>query len=418
MIKVDCRCTTSGGEEISPWPPAGPAGPGIPFPLPAELAGREQVTDSSSQARTAQRFYRPELDAIRFLAFSLVFIHHLLGVETPLSKAVLETSALGMCLFFFLSSYLITELLQREKQSSGRVHLQAFYVRRALRIWPLYFAFIALGVVIGKIQPSMALSNGFVMSFLFMAGNWYIGQFGMPNSPVSILWSISLEEQFYLAWPVLQRFLTRKRMCVVCLILLPLGSYVVWTLTGSRANPGTKIWTNTLVQSQFFAMGALLSLLMNSRLPRFAIAYRILAVLAGLGLWTLATLGLGLNRAGTSAFNMVAGYMLVAAGCTLIVFGSLGMPPKYLPKPIVYLGKISYGLYVFHVLCQFIAVRTFNGLESHNAFLRSHHMAMRFGKDIFALGLTIAIAMASYHLFEARFLRFKERFTFVRSRGV
>lgn len=115
--------------------PAGPAGPGIPFPLPAELAGREQVTDSSSQARTAQRFYRPELDAIRFLAFSLVFIHHLLGVETPLSKAVLETSALGMCLFFFLSSYLITELLQREKQSSGRVHLQAFYVRRALRIW-------------------------------------------------------------------------------------------------------------------------------------------------------------------------------------------------------------------------------------------------------------------------------------------
>lgn len=77
-------------------------------PSATELPDRERIAKSSGQAQTAQRFYRPELDAIRFLAFSLVFIHHLLGVESPLSKAVREISALGMCLFFFLSSYLIT----------------------------------------------------------------------------------------------------------------------------------------------------------------------------------------------------------------------------------------------------------------------------------------------------------------------
>ncbi len=310
------------------------------------------------------------------------------------------------------------ELLRREKQVTGGVHFPAFYIRRILRIWPLYFAFIGLGVVIGWFQPSMSLSTGFVLSFLLLTGNWYIGNFGMPNSPVSILWSISLEEQFYLLWPVLQHFLTRKWMCAVCIMLLPVGSYAVWILHASGADPGVKIWTNTFVHGQFFAMGALLSLFMNSRLPKLGLAFRILTILAGAGLWILSVVGLKLQQAAASGFDMVAGYMLVAVGCVLIVGGTLGMPQKYLPRPIVYLGKISYGLYVFHVLCQFIAVQVFHWLASQNELLKPDSLAMRISKDTFALGLTIAMAVASYRLFESPFLRLKERFTFVHSRRV
>ncbi len=394
-----------------------PKGSGDSITVQTELSSREELF-RSSRADTMRRFYRPELDIIRFLAFFLVFLHHLLGFQGRLSQIVGQIGALGMCLFFFLSSYLITELLQREKQVTGRVHFQAFYIRRMLRIWPLYFAFIGLGVVIGRVQPSMALSSGFVLSFLLLAGNWYIGHVGMPNSPVSILWSISLEEQFYLLWPVLQHFLTRKWMCAVSLMLLPVGSYAVWMLHTSGADPGVKIWTNTFVHGQFFAMGALLSLFMNSRLPTLGLASRIVTILAGAALWIFSVVGLQLQQAGASGFDMVAGYMLVAVGCVLIVGGALGTSQKYLPGPIVYLGKISYGLYVFHLLCQFIAVQVFHWLASQNEIFKHDNLGMRIGKDTFALGLTIAMAVASYRLFESPFLRLKERFTFVHSRRV
>jgi peptidoglycan/LPS O-acetylase OafA/YrhL len=326
--------------------------------------------------------------------------------------------ALGMCLFFFLSSYLITELLQREKKTTGRVHLRAFYIRRALRIWPLYFGFIGLGIVIGRIQPSVAVPSGLIASFLLLAGNWYIGQFGMPSFPIGVLWSVSLEEQFYVVWPFLESVLDRKRMCVACLVLLPISSFTVWKLAASGADPGTKIWTNTLVQSQFFAMGALLSLWRNGRLPRLRMALRMLMIAGGLGLWIITVAGLGFQQTGTPAPIFAAGYLLVAFGCVLIVLGALGTPQKYLPKPIVYLGKTSYGLYVFHQLCLSMAVAAFAWLEGQNLFLRSHHALARPAKDLFALGLTIALASASYQFFEARFLRLKERFTFVPSRRI
>jgi peptidoglycan/LPS O-acetylase OafA/YrhL len=389
--------------------------PSVASPETANLiAGTASSTPDERVARDVPRFHRPELDAIRFCAFALVFVHHVLGFENRLSRYLGQIGAFGMCLFFFLSSYLITELLQREKKATGRIHLKDFYFRRILRIWPLYFAFIALGVVIGKLHPSMALSNGLIASFLLMIGNWYVGKFFLPHSPVGILWSISLEEQFYLVWPFLQRSLSQKRMAVACLVLLPISSYYVWKLAGA----GADVWVNTLAQSQFFAMGGLLALAMNSGVPQLGIVSRMLTILAGFGLWIFAVVGVGFQQVGTPSLHEVVGYILVACGCLLIVYGALGTPPTYLPKPIVYLGKISYGLYVFHGLCLSLAVAAFAWLGARSDFLRSNNWSVRAAKDLFALALTIAMAMLSYRYFEAPFLRWKERFTFIRSRGV
>jgi peptidoglycan/LPS O-acetylase OafA/YrhL len=93
-----------------------------------------------------QRFYRPELDALRFFAFLIVFLFH--GMNTFLDHPFRNVEVFhwpwigqwGVPLFFFLSAFLITELLLRERESFGKVHLGAFYTRRILRIWPLYFA--------------------------------------------------------------------------------------------------------------------------------------------------------------------------------------------------------------------------------------------------------------------------------------
>ena len=107
------------------------------------------------------RFYHPELDALRFVAFLAVFIHHALPrdaslyIANGLSPAVTqwlltakEAGAFGLDLFFALSAYLITELLLREHAQRGSFSIPAFYVRRALRIWPLYFTFLALTVLV------------------------------------------------------------------------------------------------------------------------------------------------------------------------------------------------------------------------------------------------------------------------------
>src|SRR5580704_18886297 len=98
----------------------------------------KRLTRNSLTATNAS-FYRPELDVLRFVAFLLVFFYHSVTVANGIFDSFRIAGALGVCLFFLLSSYLITELLEREKSQSGDIHLRAFYIRRGLRIWPLYF---------------------------------------------------------------------------------------------------------------------------------------------------------------------------------------------------------------------------------------------------------------------------------------
>ena len=90
--------------------------------------------------RSAGRFYRPELDVLRFIAFGMVFLSHAVG-----QYRLADVGILGVPVFFMLSAFLITELLLQEKQKTGTVHVSSFYIRRILRIWPLYFAALALG---------------------------------------------------------------------------------------------------------------------------------------------------------------------------------------------------------------------------------------------------------------------------------
>ena len=111
--------------------------------------------------RQSQSFYHPELDVLRFFAFFAVFLHHALPREATLYLNAGLTStatewlltakkagAFGVDLFFVLSAFLITELLRREYVSRGKFNLSSFYIRRALRIWPLYFTFLAITVFI------------------------------------------------------------------------------------------------------------------------------------------------------------------------------------------------------------------------------------------------------------------------------
>ena len=118
----------------------------------------EAVTEPRPAAEATKRsgssFYRPELDVLRFLAFLGVFVFHgtlvadlsFFGSWEPWAAAVCKSGAFGVDLFFALSAYLITALLLREKESQGALDLKAFYLRRILRIWPLYFTFLTFAL--------------------------------------------------------------------------------------------------------------------------------------------------------------------------------------------------------------------------------------------------------------------------------
>ncbi|MGH7932033.1 MAG: acyltransferase family protein [Candidatus Binataceae bacterium] len=140
--------------------------------MPAELTRRLREPELRPGA---SRFYVPELDSLRFFAFLSVFVCHLFAVlGSPLFLSNIGT--FGVDLFFTLSAYLITELLMREKEQFGKLNVGSFYLRRALRIWPLYLGFVAAVFAVLRIRPIVRVSNAY---FIFLA--IFLGNFGAAS---------------------------------------------------------------------------------------------------------------------------------------------------------------------------------------------------------------------------------------------
>ena len=370
------------------------------------------VGPSSRQA--ADSFYRPELDVLRFWCFLLVFLHHgLPRVRDTVASAFVDMGAFGMPVFFLLSSFLITELLLREINSTGTVQIPSFYVRRVLRIWPLYFTFFAFCFVMGRAHLMMQpLSIRATLFFSLLAGNWYLVLYGPIASAMVVLWSISVEEQFYLFWPWLMRLGGARAVRWTAWIVSPLAYVALWFLAHRGADADTGLWTNTFVQMQFFALGGFLALYLQKHKPIFSIAARSAFVVCMLASWFVAAYWCRVKRNDLriTAEHACIGYALMAVGtlCTFLMFYDLHIGRGRLAQAAIYLGKISFGLYVFH----YFALLTAAG-AMHHLLPRQNTIA---GANLLGLVLTIVFASLSYHLLEKPLLRYKKRFTFVHSR--
>ncbi len=300
---------------------------------------------ADSQFTSRQR-HVPELDGLRALAVLGVMAWHWLGHW----MGTFQTGRMGVRLFFVLSGFLITGILlharnacQAKKISRGRA-LRQFYARRVLRIFPLYYLVLLIIILVNL--PLARATMGW--NFLY-ASNLYSARLGVWPESMSHLWSLSVEEQFYLFWPFLVMWLPRRGLAPTFITITavgPLARALIWHFTRND------IATEVLMPCCFDALGigALLAwcLQPGTASPSLIAWYKRLCLLIGvpsllIGLfWTGGGVMLVLQSLGIA---LTGGWMIAA----LVTQKREGGWTRFLSlPPLTYLGTISYGLYLIH----------------------------------------------------------------------
>jgi len=351
----------------------------------------------------------PALDSIRFVAFVAIYgVHSLFGV---VSARWLYPPAFGIDLFFVLSSFLITSLLVEERRTTGTLQVGRYYMRRLLRIWPLYFGYLVTAFALTQWSGGAAIGfepidDGYWVSHGLFVGNWYSAFAGYPESNIAHLWSVGVEEQFYIAWPLLL-LLVRRRILLLSAILIGVSvtARVVVAAIGLE-HPAT--WVMTITRLDPIAAGAALAVV--SRRWAMAIkpwlAWTLFA--GGFAVWQLGMI-FPVDHGGYGAALLSYGAGTAAAVLILIaVLAPTGSLTRLMSNRLmVRLGRISYGLYVFHLMALSITI-----------WLLSPRIVDPTRSWLFPLigfPITWALAELSYRFLEEPFLRLKDRFTVVRT---
>jgi len=353
--------------------------------------------------------WRHELDLLRLIAVTGVLVYHcvpdqpgyFLRLGLPQAWAgwaanAIQAGKYGVDVFFCLSAYLITDLLMRERRVRGSVDYGAFIVRRTLRIWPLYFFYLAvLAVALPWLLPGASTGTMPWRGFLTFTLNWDIVRHGFPGSPGDHLWSVSIEEQFYLAWPLLLAAIGwhRRAMLLLGASLLAVACLArAYLIAGGAVHPA--IWCNTLARLDPIALGAMAAVMLQARVP-------VLATWARLGLVAMSLFGLVYAaRMGADAGPAAhLSYPLVALSSLGLLFAFLGMPKADAPWLGLprFLGRISYGIYVYSYLATVVAMRLVQPRSVSAGLLLS----------FFA---TAGVATVSWYAIELPFLKLKARF--------
>ena len=357
----------------------------------------------------------PGLDALRGLAILMVLVHHAVQV-VPLPWPRLQAAATcgwaGVDLFFALSGFLITGILLDARDD--RQYFRNFYMRRVLRIFPLYYGVLAVSLVLVLAVPHVQWRRHLRLEpWLWLYGTnfkiameeWYPFRFGRVR--LDHFWTLAVEEHFYLIWPLVVRACSRRRLAWVCaglLVFCPLlrwwyaarGEWVAaYVLTGCRADA--------------LAAGALGAILARGssnpgHVRRGAGIAAVILLLATA--WFAAGTGF-LDRFRLSTATI--GFSLLPIWFAACVVWAAGVGrfsgiAWLVGLPLVVLGQYSYGLYVFHHMIR--------DLLPINWLLRGVHSQWLGAAIFFAaeVGASFVIAFISWHLYEKQFLKLKRYF--------
>ena len=345
--------------------------------------------------------HRPELDGLRGISILLVLLLHF-GVK------LLPGGFLGVDIFFVLSGFLITSLLVQEQHRSGKISLRAFYIRRALRLAPaLIFYLVILGILAlafmnrekaNEIHQGILLTLSYVSNWIFALNP------RVKIGPLGITWSLAIEEQFYLVWPlalsIAFRFKVPRRVIVYTVIL----AIVSVTLHRQSLVEGgalmRRLYYATDTRADALLVGCLVALLLGWNLiPHNRIVRLGVSVIAAGGFVLVAYMATAARMVDPNLYKSLFTMIEVAIGAVLIVL--MLWPPGWalvvlrLP-PLAWIGRISYGVYLWHwpireMLCPDV-------------------YASSPWRLIATAILSVTVAALSFYFVETPFLRLKEKF--------
>lgn len=361
------------------------------------------------------KFYSKELDGLRGVAVLLVLFFHF--GRLPNSSIGLEFGWIGVQLFFVLSGYLITRILLDQKNQSLLLYLKVFYWRRSLRIFPLYFAFLLSLVLLYFLTrqpdgfPSIA---GYLFTYTF---NYSIIWEGLHVSRFfTHLWSLSVEEQFYIFWPFVVYFLSSKQLkiCIVFLLVSgPIIRYGLYLALKDRLQEpetlGTAIYWFGISHLDAFAIGAFVNFFPAKFLRvRPAVWFLASSFLFAMAIFimhkthiinSITSFGFEIHAIDHLKYVWQNSLLNILFAMTLWVILTNGSYLLSL-KPIVSVGQISYGIYVFHFPIMGIV----------NKVATAYQVPILF-ELLASFSIIILIAWCSYTLFEKRFLAMKDQIT-------
>jgi peptidoglycan/LPS O-acetylase OafA/YrhL len=302
----------------------------------------------SAEPRTEQAFrlgYKPFFDGLRGISILAVIIFHL-------DFFWFRGGFLGVDIFFVLSGFLITVLLYQEWQQNGTISLKNFYIRRGLRLFPaLALVLIVVTIVTGEYKPSL-----YALSY---CANWVQAFTGYKSLGVlTHTWSLAVEEQFYLLWPLLFVAIMKlglKRRAIVILLLALIAAVAINRAAQEYAGqPIYRVYNGFDTRADALLLGCLTGLLVSWQVKLKSWLARAIIHYGAIGA-SLMIMMLSLRVTYLTRYMYYGLFTVVAAGVCVILYRLLDTPPKIilrlLENPVlVWIGRVSYGLYLWHLV--------------------------------------------------------------------
>jgi peptidoglycan/LPS O-acetylase OafA/YrhL len=390
------------------------------------LPGQGQLASEKFPPREeADKSYRRRhflaLDGLRGVAVLLVVLAHA-SQKRLLAENFKFSGELGVIVFFVLSGFLITHLLLEERTRTGQISLTKFYVRRTLRIWPLYFAVLGVYIFVLPLffdpdnfrsiyEADSLRDHYYLLSYPLFLQNYLLSGSDFHYNGLRVFWSLAVEEHFYLFWPLLLVAL-RGRWLVPSLvgIMAATISLRALTLLGVLPSTGVPIDHMTHTALDGLAAGCLVACCYHSRpgvlkaLSRHRWVYLLGWALLLFLVWAaLKQLPFFPTLPEAEYYGMTLAALASAVIVACVVGGAGLTHPILCFRPLAYVGKVSYGVYLLHpivLICAFKAAK----------YLGLLHGAGYFVATVAYLAIVIGVAGLSFKFFEAPILRFKERF--------